>query len=224
MSVEAPGGLSYNGVETVSPDSLGVDSIRPVGQRDPSEALVKNVREVGVIEAPLVREHDGELVVLDGTRRVAAAAAADVDDLPVVIVSGDETAALAAWFTTHIPAFTKQVSDRDEERSLRELVGGPARSVRDWETAEDIEEAKYRLGLRDDTDRIKDATSPITGVGEATAERLADEFETVDGVANASPDQLTTVDGIGDELADRIRTHFEHVGVEPDHSPEGGDK
>lgn len=201
--------ISHEELLCVAPSTLELDPARPVGWRTVDDQLITSVQEVGLVEFPLVREVDNSLVVLDGTRRVQAAEMADVNPIHVIRVTGDGAAALAAWCSLHVNVFDKTVSDRDCERSLRALVDGPSRAVREWETGEDVEEAAYRLGLRTDADRIADATAAVKGFGEATAERLANEFGDLETVRHASRHDLTAVDGIGDELATRLRDWFD---------------
>jgi ParB-like chromosome segregation protein Spo0J len=202
--------ISHEELLRVAPSALEPDPVRPVGWRPVDEQLVTSVEEVGVVEFPLVRETDDGLFILDGTRRVEAAKRTDQDTIHAIRIEGNDADALAAWLSTHAAFTKKQVSDRDREASLRELVGGRNRSLTDLETSESIEEARYRLGLRTDADRIADATERVDGIGDATAERLADEFGDMDGVREASFRELKRVDGIGDGLASRLREKFEN--------------
>lgn len=204
--------ISHEEVLRVAPSALELDPARPVGWRTVDDQLVTSVQETGLVELPLVREVEDSLVVLDGTRRVQAAVMADVGLIHAIRVTGDSADALAAWNSLHVDSFDKTVTDRDYERSLRALVDGPSRSIREYETHEDIEKAEYRLGIRTEADRIADATAPVEGFGESIAERLADEFGDLETVRHASQDDLTAVDGIGGKLATRLGDWFDRPG------------
>lgn len=59
------------------------------------QQLVASIRAIGLIQPPLVREHDGGLHIIAGHRRVAAAIAADLPMIQVLVTeSSDSTTAL----------------------------------------------------------------------------------------------------------------------------------
>lgn len=63
------------------------DNPRKVGAREGyDEALVANIRAIGLIQPPIVREIDGDLVIRAGDRRRRCAIAAGLDVIPVLVM------------------------------------------------------------------------------------------------------------------------------------------
>ena len=64
-------------------------------QPDPAydEQLVANIREVGLIQPPLVREISGELVIRAGGRRKRCSIAAELDVIPVLVMDAEADSA-----------------------------------------------------------------------------------------------------------------------------------
>ena len=58
------------------------------------ESLTASIREVGVLQPLVVRQSDSGYVLVAGERRWRAAQAADLDEVPVIIRSGDDTSSL----------------------------------------------------------------------------------------------------------------------------------
>jgi ParB-like chromosome segregation protein Spo0J len=206
MTTESSG-LEIQRLREVPPEDLDVDDVRPSGRRPADTRLVKNVREVGIVEPPLVRETDDGLAILDGTRRVDAAEQLGFDTVYVLVVEADDADALATWLTAH--EHNRDVVDEDRERSLRRLVGASPRGHLSSEEREKLEQRKFDLGLRTTADRIEDAVSNIEGVGRTIAESLADEFESKEAALNASADELADVPGVGPKRAERLAEGFD---------------
>jgi len=84
------------------------------------EQLVASIKAIGLIQPPVVREQDGDLVVKAGDRRVRAAIKADLASIDVIVSDSDET---------HVPM-----------QSLSEnLVRASINSVDIWRAIEALE-------------------------------------------------------------------------------------
>lgn len=172
---------------------------------DVDERMVRNVAEFGIVQPPLARYEDDELRVLDGMRRVRAAARAGFDRIPLVVREDTDTEALADAIVSHTDGFQKPVSDRDRESALRASVDGPNRPLREWEQSDEIADARYRLGLDSDADQIARELSAAHGVGRATAEALAETIGGLEDVREASETRLQETPGVGPAKAEQIR-------------------
>ena len=115
--------MSDNTVRYVEPDSIGVDEMNERASEPDISDLVESVNETGVVQPPLVREAgDGEYTAVVGQRRVRAAqAAANVDEIPVVVMDWSDTEALKASITENIGLFRQEVSMTDRAEALQTL-------------------------------------------------------------------------------------------------------
>ena len=177
------------------------------------DQFVRNVENVGLIQPPITRYEEGNLRIVDGVRRTMAAEQAGYDEIPVLVCDLTDAEALEVSLTLNLGVWRSSVSDRDEEAALRFLSGGPRRPLNDWEQSDEVFEAKYALGLVDETDVMLRAVGGADGVGEATALALVEAFGTPDAVADASVEALQRADGVGPKTAQAIRTHFERPAV-----------
>jgi ParB family chromosome partitioning protein len=205
MSVQQ---LEYQGVREVSPEELSPDPVRPVGFRSVPEQFVRSAREVGIVQPPLVRSLEGGLVIIDGTRRVRAAHKAGMESVEVIECCGDEVDVLSVWLSQHAEPFTKTVSDSDRASSLRKLVEDAEGDVRDWETTEAIQDAKYELGLLSDADVVKNELDGVAGIGVQIAENLVEEIGDISEIRAASEAELEGVPQVGARKASRINEYF----------------
>lgn len=71
-----------------------VDSARATEARD-VESLARSIRKVGVLQPVLVRPRAGRFELISGVRRLAAAAAAGLSEIPCVVHQVDDARALA---------------------------------------------------------------------------------------------------------------------------------
>lgn len=193
------------------PDTLEPSAHHVRSSFSVSDAFIRNVARVGLIQPPIARDEAGDLRIIDGVRRVVAATKAGFDEIPVLVYDMDDTEALSASLTANTAVFTKSVTESDEERAFRTLVGGPETTVNEWETTEDIFNARYALGLVDETDVMMRVIGDVDGVGMATATALADWFETPDESLTASQSTLEDIPGIGTKTASAIYEYLHEV-------------
>lgn len=77
---------------------------------------------------------------------------------------------------------------------------------------DEISEAEFHrrleLHLDERNDRIRTAVEEIDGVGPATSEAIALQFESLDELADADRDDLEAVHGVGESTATAIREHL----------------
>ena len=71
-----------------------VDSARAAEARD-IDALARSIRKVGVLQPVLVRPRAGRFELISGARRLAAAAAAGLTEIPCIVHQVDDARALA---------------------------------------------------------------------------------------------------------------------------------
>ena len=135
---------------------------------------------------------DPDLLVIDGGQEQLRAAAAALDGVdwtvPVVGVAKGE--------------------DRDADRAL--TLDGPTGWDRDathTTLLRRVRDEAHRFAVdyhRTVRDEVSTALDDVSGVGPATRRRLLRRFGGVEGVREASREELTTVDGVGGELARRV--------------------
>ena len=163
---------------------------RQVGESDPE--FVENVREMGLIQPPIVRTLNGEGVdarigaeyaAVVGGRRVDAAQQADLDIIPVVVMDEwDDGEALAASISENIDAFRKDVSRQDRavaiqrlmelegllQREVAERLGVVQKTVSDWleYTRDEWEGTSIDPTFQpapDESDRTEGSVQPVDG-------------------------------------------------------------
>jgi excinuclease ABC subunit C len=69
-------------------------------------------------------------------------------------------------------------------------------------------ERRAEFLVDDRNERIRAVVEEINGIGDARAKAIAREFASVNAVATASREELTTVHGIGEQRADAIREYL----------------
>ena len=80
-------------LRSVNPRSLKLNPDNPRRHRVPKEMdqqLVASIEAIGLLQPPVVREIDGELVVRAGNRRIKAAIAAGKEVIDVYLLDGSE--------------------------------------------------------------------------------------------------------------------------------------
>lgn len=83
-------------LRSVNPRDLKANPHNPRTIKAPpglDEQLVASIREIGIIQPPVVRDIDGTLVITAGHRRVRAAISAGLPIIDVLVADGDDTAA-----------------------------------------------------------------------------------------------------------------------------------
>jgi len=140
-------------VATVDPWELQISDENERTEQFNLDELEQSVREIGVIQPPLVRplpDGDGYEVIV-GQRRTLAAQG-ELESLPVVIAPWDDAEALKASISENVDLFRERVSGKDRARALQQLwvamggdvgelpsaaqlsdeLGVPRETVRNW--------------------------------------------------------------------------------------------
>jgi len=95
--------------------------------------LIKSVAEMGIVQPPLARRRDdGTLCITVGQRRTLAARAAELDEMPVIVMDWTDEEALKASITENIDLFSKRVPMNERAEALKKLwefMGGSGMPV-----------------------------------------------------------------------------------------------
>lgn len=124
--VEVAEGMTNLQIRQIDPDKIAVDEMNE-RQDEPlaTEELERSVGENGVVEPPVcrVRDEDAEVpyAVVQGQRRVAAAQAVQLDEIPVLIGEFDDKRALIRSITENIKAGKKEVTTTTRAAAIWEL-------------------------------------------------------------------------------------------------------
>ncbi|VFU17520.1 ParB N-terminal domain-containing protein [Methylocella tundrae] len=92
------------------------------------DALVANIKAVGLLQPPVVREVNGDLEIKYGERRVRAVLRLNLEEIPVIVLDKND----------NVDAFTeKEVGAGDDLRALSEnVVRAPMNTVDLWRNVE----------------------------------------------------------------------------------------
>jgi len=124
--VEVAEGMTNLQIRQVDPDDIAVDEMNE-RKDEPlaTEELEKSVAENGVVEPPVcrVRDADAEVpyAVIQGQRRVSAAQAVQLDEIPVLIGEFEDKRALIRSITENIKAGRKDVTTKSRAAAIWEL-------------------------------------------------------------------------------------------------------
>ena len=113
-------------VRQVDPDKIAVDDMNErTDEPLETEDLERTVAENGVVEPPVcrVRDEDAEVpyAVIQGQRRVAAAQAVQLDEIPVLVGEFDDKRALVRSITENIKAGEKDVTTKSRAAAIWKL-------------------------------------------------------------------------------------------------------
>jgi hypothetical protein len=128
-----------------------------------TEELERSVGENGVVEPPVcrVRDEDAEVpyAVVQGQRRVAAAQAVQLDEIPVLVGEFDDKRALIRSITENIKAGRKEVTTKSRAAAIWEL---------------------WKLDEGEDPDPIPSPSriASLLGVGNSTASKWIEPLRT----------------------------------------------
>lgn len=188
-------------VESVAPSTLKPSPQHVKSSHEkPGEPFVTSVENNGIVVPLQGREEDNDLRLLDGVRRARAAVAAGLETIPVLVRDCNDAAATAISLKLNSPAgVPKSVTDADREASVTELAARTGRSE---------SEVRLELGLWSTADHIEHALGNVDGVGRAVAESLADQFDSLEAVREASRRELAVAQGVGSVTARAIRHEF----------------
>jgi len=124
--VEVAEGMTNLQIRQVDPNDIAVDEMNE-RKDEPlaTEDLEKSVAENGVVEPPVcrVRDADAEVpyAVVQGQRRVTAAQAVQLDEIPVLVGEFDDKRALIRSITENIKAGRKDVTTKSRAAAIWEL-------------------------------------------------------------------------------------------------------
>lgn len=191
---------SIGNIEHVDPASLGPSDVHVRSSHNPpGDQLVTNVGRVGIIHPPIGRVEDGDIRLLDGVRRAKAAAASDIEEIPVIVRDLDDADARAQSITLNSDSGTannKRVTDNDRGSAL-DRAADAADKPR--------EELERDVGLLSDADHLARKLDSVTGVGRGTAERIAEADISVDDLRGDGYVALEEIPGIGSGKAEAVR-------------------
>jgi len=92
------------------------------------EELVQNVKKVGILEPALVRrDAGGKIILIAGHRRLAAAKAAGLKEIPVRLLEVDEKQAIEIQTLENL--HREDLSPLDEARAFKQLLGGGSHTI-----------------------------------------------------------------------------------------------
>lgn len=117
----------------VDPDEIAVDEMNErVDEPLQTEDLERSVAENGVVEPPVCRVRDADAqvpyTVVQGQRRVAAAQAVQLEEIPILVGEFDDKRALIRSITENIKAGQKDVTTKTRAAAIWELwklIAGP---------------------------------------------------------------------------------------------------
>lgn len=201
-----PTELSYHPPDAFELDEAGHVRSTPAA---PSEPLIRNIRELGRLIQPVhARRVDGNLRVFDGWRRVQACREIGIDVATLIYegLSDVDATVKSLKLNDKGAGIAKTVTDNDREKSLMALVTGEERTAAPWETdTGEIHEARYRIGLDGEEDRLQREIGNVDGVGPATVAALIDHFGDTESVLDADRSDLQDATGVGPKTAAGIR-------------------
>jgi len=110
----------------VDPESIGVDAMNErTDEPLETEELERSVAENGVVEPPVCRVRDPDArvpyAVVQGQRRVTAAQAVQLDEIPILVGEFDDKRALVRSITENIKAGRKDVTTKTRAAAIWEL-------------------------------------------------------------------------------------------------------
>lgn len=90
--------------------------IEPAGGREADATLIESVRKYGVLQPVLVARSENQYTLLAGSRRVQAARAAGLADVPALIVPPDRAGALDVFLEENLTRADLDEADREKAR------------------------------------------------------------------------------------------------------------
>jgi hypothetical protein len=208
-------------VRQVDPDKIAVDDMNErVNQPLATEDLERSVAENGVVEPPVcrVRDEDGRIpyTVIQGQRRVAAAQAVQLDEIPILIGEFDDKTALTRSITENITANTEEVTTQARARAIWELYTikvspedreqvPPPSEVSDWLGVSPRTASNWIAPLREEYLETNLNPRSHTSDSDSEALQLSDELQDV------SAEKLDTLTRISDGDSESLETAVEKV-------------
>jgi len=124
--VELSDGITDLQIRQVDPNNIAVDEMNE-RKDEPlaTEKLERSVAENGLVEPPVCRLRDGDAevpyAVVQGQRRVSAAQAVQLDEIPVLVGEFDDKRALIRSITENIKAGQKEVTTKSRAAAIWKL-------------------------------------------------------------------------------------------------------
>lgn len=149
-------------------------NVRTIAEPDPQ--LVDSIRTHGVLQPPLVYDDAGQLVLVAGHRRTAAAIAADLDRIEVVVgpqpQDGERIAAQVSENSNRVGLVAAEVVDAVEQMTLLGMPAGQIAKAaglrtRQVEAARAVAAADQRVrdAVRETPDLTLDQAAALTEYG-----------------------------------------------------------
>ncbi len=178
----------------IDPEAIGVD---PMNERmdEPleTEELERSIAENGVVEPPVCRVRDADAkvpyAVVQGQRRVTAAQAVQLDEIPILVGEFDDKRALIRSITENIKAGRKDVTtntraaaiwelwklDQGDDaeavphaKTIAELVGADRGTVRRWiqplekEYVDTVIDPRVREETKDQVEQVSEEIEDVS--------------------------------------------------------------
>jgi ParB family transcriptional regulator, chromosome partitioning protein len=104
---------------TIQPNPNNPRKVSPSAEAD--RVLVASIKSLGIIQPPVIAKHGDDLVLVAGHRRVAAAIAAGLEQIPCILVADDGTATndLRAYSENTVRA---EMNPVDQWRAIERLL------------------------------------------------------------------------------------------------------
>lgn len=99
---------------------VGPHRKRSEGEDEEIQELAASVRRVGVLEPIIVRRKDDTFLLVAGHRRIAAATAAALAEIPAIITEGNEAEAAEISFAENF--FRRDLSQVEQAAAIRECL------------------------------------------------------------------------------------------------------
>lgn len=223
----------------VGPDEIAVD---PMNERtdEPleTEDLEQSVAENGVVEPPVCRVRDADAqvpyTVVQGQRRVSAAQAVQLDEIPILVGEFDDKRALIRSITENIKAGRKDVTTKTRAAAIWELwkldqgedadpvpspawasdiIGVPSQTASKW-----IEPLRTEYANTAIDPRVNEEADHIEGDVSKTVDDVStNKLETIRSVASGDTAEELVKRVIDEDLSQRdVREMVKQPGAEED--------
>lgn len=208
----------------VDPEAIAVD---PMNERtdEPleTEELERSVAENGVVEPPVCRVRDPDArvpyAVVQGQRRVTAAQAVQLDEIPILVGEFDDKRALIRSITENIKAGRKEVTTKTRAAAIWELwkldkddpdpvpspawvsniLGVPSTTASKW-----IEPLRSEYANTAIDPRVREDTNPIEGdVSKSIEDVSTNKLETIRSVASGDTAEELVRRVVDEDLSQR---------------------
>lgn len=189
-------------VRTVDPWDLEISDVNERTEQFNLNDLEQSVREIGVVEPPLVRpakDGDGYEVVV-GQRRTLAAQG-ELDQIPVIVAPWDDAEALKASISENVDVFRESVSGKDRARALQQLWIAMGGDAGEFPSAAKLAD---EIGVK--TSRVREWIEPLRPEWKGTP---VDPNHVSNESDLGGPDTSVNVEKVGETTLRKVRTATE---------------